>query len=78
MPAKRSPTVTTRPTCDRAERATNPGYRARRWVVEACHSWLNRFRKILVRYEKTDASYEALLRLACAIVVWRRVRPIYG
>jgi len=63
---------------ERAERAANPGYRARRWVVEACHSWLNRFRKILVRYEKTDASYEALLRLACAIVVWRRVRPIYG
>jgi len=63
---------------ERAERAANPGYRARRWVVEACHSWLNRFRKILVRFEKTDASYEALLRLACAIVVWRRVRSIYG
>jgi putative transposase len=63
---------------ERAERAANPGYRARRWVVEACHSWLNRFRKILVRFEKTDASYEALLRLACAIIVWRRVSPIYG
>ncbi len=63
---------------ERAERAANPAYRARRWVVEACHSWLNRFRKILVRFEKTTASYEALLRLACAIVVWRRVRSIYG
>jgi len=63
---------------ERAERAANPGYRARRWVVEACHSWLNRFRKILVRLEKTDASHEALLRLACAIVVWHRVSPIYG
>jgi putative transposase len=63
---------------ERAERAANPEYRARRWVVEACHSWLNRFRKILVRFEKTAASYEALLHLACAIVVWRRVRPICG
>jgi len=41
---------------ERAERAANPAFRARRWVVEACHSWLNRFRKILVRYAKTDAS----------------------
>jgi transposase len=40
-----------------------PGYRARRWVVEVCHSWLNRFRKILVRYGKTHASYVALLHL---------------
>jgi putative transposase len=63
---------------ERAERAANPGYRARRWVVEACHSWLNRFRKILVRFEKTDASYKALLWLACAIIVWRRVSPICG
>lgn len=63
---------------ERAERTAHPEFRARRWVVEACHSWLNRFRKILVRFEKTAASYEALLHLACAIVVWRRVRAIYG
>ena len=25
--------------------------KARRWVVEACHGWFNRFRKLLVRYE---------------------------
>lgn len=28
------------------------GYRARRWVVERTHSWLNRFRRLLVRWEK--------------------------
>lgn len=55
-----------------------PGYKARRWVVEACHSWLNRFRKIIIRYEKTDASYIALLHLACAIIVWRKIGVIYG
>ena len=38
---------------------TIPGYRARRWVVEVCHSWFNRFRKLLVRFEKTDSSYVA-------------------
>jgi putative transposase len=29
-----------------------PGWRARRWVVEACHSWLNRNRTLLVRWSK--------------------------
>lgn len=28
------------------------GFRARRWVVERAHSWMNRFRRILVRWEK--------------------------
>ncbi len=55
-----------------------PGYRARRWIVELCHSWLNRFRKILVRYEKTLSSYTALLHLAAAIICWRKVGVIYG
>ncbi|MEL7306232.1 MAG: IS5 family transposase [Myxococcota bacterium] len=49
-----------------------PGYRARRWVVEAAHSWLNRFRRLLVRWEKKADNYAALLHLACAVIVWRR------
>jgi len=55
-----------------------PRYRARRWVVERTHSWLNRFRKLLVRYEKTAASYEGLLELACALIAFRQVIFIYG
>ena len=55
-----------------------PGYKARRWVVEAAHSWFNRFRKILVRFEKTAASYQALLHLAAAIICFRKIGVIYG
>ena len=62
---------------EQKEKTRTPGHRARRWVVEACHSWMNRFRKILVRFEKTDASYFALLCLVCAIIAWRQVFPIY-
>jgi len=29
-----------------------PGYRARSWVVERTHSWLNRFRRLLIRWEE--------------------------
>jgi transposase len=50
-----------------------PGRRARRWVVEVCHSWLNRFRKLLVRFEKTEAGALGLLELACAIIAWRQI-----
>lgn len=55
-----------------------PGYKPRRWVVEVCHSWFNRFRKLLVRYEKTLASYEALNHLAAAIICFRKIGIIYG
>lgn len=53
-------------------KAHNPQHRARRWVVEVSHSWLNRFRKLLVRFEKTDRSYLALLMLGCAIIAFRK------
>ena len=61
-----------------AAKKKRPGYRARRWVVEACHSWFNRFRKILVRYEKKTANYVALLHMAAAIICWRKIGVIYG
>jgi putative transposase len=43
-----------------------PGYRARRWVVERTHSWMNRFRRILIRWEKKVDNYLAMLHFACA------------
>ena len=33
------------------------GFRARRWVVERAHSWMNRFRRILIRWEKKPENY---------------------
>jgi putative transposase len=48
------------------------GYRARRWVMEVCHAWLNRFRTILVRFEKHLATHFALLQFACASIVLKR------
>ena len=37
------------------------GFKARRWVVERSHSWLNRFRRILVRWDKSPDNYIAFL-----------------
>jgi transposase len=47
------------------------GFKARRWVVERTHSWLNRFRRILIRWEKKAENYLALLHLACAWITYR-------
>lgn len=54
------------------------GYKARRWVVERTHSWMNRFRRILIRWEKKAANYIAFLHLACAIITWRSVWNLSG
>ena len=51
-----------------------PGYQPRRWVVEVGHSWLNRFRKILVSFEKLDSTRLALLQFACAYIVLHHAR----
>jgi transposase len=60
------------------ETVRNPDYKPRRWVVECSHSWLNRFRKLVPRYEKTDLSYRGLLSLACAMMIFNKVIIIYG
>lgn len=45
--------------------------KARRWVVERTHSWMNRFRGILIRWCKKAENYLAMLQFACGIITWR-------
>ena len=47
------------------------GRKARRWVVERTHGWLNRFRGILIRWNKKAENYLALLHFAFAIIAYR-------
>ncbi len=53
------------------ELAREAGKKARRWVVERSHSWLNRFRRLLVRWEKKPQHYLAFLHFACALIAFR-------
>ena len=46
---------------------------ARRWVVERTHSWMNRFRRLLIRWEKKVENYEAMIHLACVLILYRLV-----
>lgn len=47
------------------------GFKARRWVVERAHSWLNRCRRLLVRWDKKAENYLAFLHFACGLVACR-------
>lgn len=49
---------------------------ARRWVVERTFAWLSRCRGILVRYEKKANNYIAILKLACALLWFRRLHRL--
>jgi putative transposase len=58
---------------DRANAGSaDPAKRPRRWVVERLHSWLNRSRRLLVRWEKRQDTYEAFLHLACALLCFQQ------
>jgi putative transposase len=48
------------------------GFRARRWVVERTHSWMNRFRRVLIRWDKNVRNYLGFLPLACAYITYRQ------
>jgi putative transposase len=47
------------------------GFKARRWVGERAQSWLNRFRRVLIRWDKSAANYPAFLHFACALIAFR-------
>ena len=53
------------------ELAAEAGKRARRWVVERTHGWMNRFRRILIRWEKKSQNYIAFLHFACGLIAFR-------
>ena len=48
------------------------GFKARRWVVERTHSGMNRFRRILIRWDKKACNYMGFLHLACAYITYKQ------
>lgn len=56
---------------EKKELEREPGVKARRWVVERTHGWMNRFRRILIRWEVREDTYFAMLHFVCGIIAWR-------
>lgn len=53
-------------------------FRARRWVAERTHSWLNPFRRILIRWEKKAENYVGMLHLALACITFKAAGLLLG
>ena len=46
-------------------------FKARRWVAERTHSWMNRYRRILIRWEKKPENYTAMLHLTLGCIAYQ-------
>ncbi|MEW2998537.1 transposase, partial [Escherichia coli] len=57
---------------DESEAIKYTDFKAHRWVVERTHSWMNRYRRVLTRWEKKVENYEAMLHFACGVIVWNK------
>src|ERR1044071_8475398 len=44
----------------------------RRWIIERSNSWLQTFRKLVVRYERSEKIFAALVHMACALITFKR------
>jgi hypothetical protein len=58
-----------------AAKVRDPTWRARRWIVEAAHSSLNRNRGILIRWSKKDENHLALLQLPSGLIASKKAHP---
>jgi transposase len=45
----------------------------RRWIIERSNSWLQTFRRLVVRYERSEKIYAALVHMACALITLKRI-----
>lgn len=43
----------------------------KRWVVERTHSWLNRYRRLKIRWEKKVENYYGLIAMAAIFIIYR-------
>jgi transposase len=46
-------------------------FKARRWVAERTHSWMNRYRRILIRWEKKAENYIGMLHLVLGCITYQ-------
>ncbi|MCW5754035.1 MAG: transposase [Phycisphaeraceae bacterium] len=47
----------------------------RRFTVERTISWLQNFRRLCIRYEKTSMLFQGFLHLGCTIIL---LKQVYG
>lgn len=56
----------------------DPNKPARRWVIERTNSWMNRFRRVLIRWEKKTENYVAMTEFAFSIIIFNKLKKEYS
>ena len=54
------------------------GERTRRWVVERTHTWITRYRALLIRWSKKSVNHDALLMFCFALITWQQMGVLMG
>jgi len=49
-----------------------------RWVVERTLAWLNRYRRLTIRYERRVDIHQAFVTLGCALICFNHLPPPNG
>ncbi len=49
-----------------------------RWVIERTLAWLNRYRRLTIRYERRVDIHQAFLTLGCALICFNHLSPQDG
>jgi len=52
----------------------DPNKPARRWVIERSNSWMNRFRRVLIRWEKKTENYVAMIEFAFSVIIFNKLK----
>jgi putative transposase len=59
---------------EKIEMERNRKRKARRWVAERAISWMNRFRRLLIRWEKKLENYLGLAQFVCAFIAYHAAK----
>ena len=58
---------------EKKQKENDPNFKARRWIVEVVHAFMNQFRRMKIRYEKLDITHCALAELSAMIITLRSI-----
>lgn len=53
------------------------GLGTHRWTVEQTFAFINQFKRLAIRYERTERMHMAFLKLACVMICYRRLDSLF-